>query len=92
MQIAYISARPDVFFDTLSRVKEFMGFVTEIIVVVPESLADIYTSRASECNLIVHTDEAVTGKTRSDLNQLDHQALNYLVSGVAPGRDWYSCM
>ena len=77
MQIVYLSARPEVFSETLRLAERLMPFLSDALVVVPQSMVDRFRSVHSRLGLVVITDEEVTGCSRTELNQLDHTALNY---------------
>ena len=77
MQIVYLSARPEVFSATLMVSARLMPFLSKALVVVPERMVDKFKSVQTRLDLVVLTDEEITGCSRGELHQLDHSALNY---------------
>ncbi len=71
MQIAYLTARPDVFRQTLGHVRALMDFVDDVVVVVPRAQADAYASD----DLTVLVDEDLLPGV--DLGALDHSSRNF---------------
>ena len=71
MQIAYLSARPELFAETLGHVRHFAPFLDDVVVVVPERLATEFEGLAT-----VLTDEAVTGRPASELSAMAHTTRN----------------
>ena len=74
MQIVYLSARPELFAETLGHVRHFAPFLDDVVVVVPERLEGDFGGLGT-----VLTDEAVTGRSSAELADMAHTTRNYLL-------------
>jgi hypothetical protein len=74
MQIVYLSARPALLAETLGHLAHFAPFIDDVVVVAPERLASEMPSDTT-----VLTDEAVAGRTTSELAEMPHTSRNYLL-------------
>lgn len=74
MQIVYLSARPELLAETLGHVDHFAPFIDDVVVVAPAALAGRFPD-----GVTVLTDEAVSGRSSSDLAALAHTSRNYLL-------------
>lgn len=82
MQIVYLSARPDLLRETLEHVRHFDPFIDDVVIVVPERMASKFDDLGT-----VLTDEAVTGRSSSNLASLAHTSRNYLLRAAAVAHD-----
>lgn len=74
MQILYLSARPDLFRQTLEHVAHFAPFFDDVVVIAPDRLASSFETLGT-----VLTDEELTGRTTSELSAMAHTSRNYLL-------------
>ena len=74
MQIAYLTARPDVLAETLVHVRHHMPFVGEVVAVAPSRLTRAVSAVDGVRAL---TDEEVTGATTAEIEQWDHTTRNF---------------
>ncbi|MGI9604865.1 MAG: hypothetical protein ACR2P0_01880 [Acidimicrobiales bacterium] len=82
MQIVYLSARPALLRETLSHVEHFAPFLDDVVIVGPERLASDFEGLGT-----VITDEALTGRSTSELGALDHTSRNYLLRTAMLGHE-----
>ncbi len=79
MQIIYISDRPDQLIETISHVDHFMGFITEGIIIGPESQQSEYDRLDSRIKIIFIAEEEILGDRHANFKKLDHQKKNFLL-------------
>ncbi len=72
MQIVYLSARPELFRETLEHVRHFAPFIDDVVVVVPERMQHAFEGTGT-----VLTDEDLTGLRSDALADLPHTGRNY---------------
>ncbi len=82
MQIVYLSARPELFRETLEHVNHFAPFIDDVVVIVPERMRAGFEDTAT-----VLTDEGLTGRTTAELRALPHTGRNYLLRTAAASHD-----
>ncbi len=73
VQIAYLSARPALFHETLEYVRHHLGFIDDIVVVTPSGLAH----QMAGDDITVLTDEDVLGDRHAAVTGSDHTTRNY---------------
>ncbi len=80
MQIVYLSARPDVFVETLTHVAAKMPFVDDVVVCVPRALRDTFEEAGSADTglplLVVDDESIVPGVSLAALN---HSQRNFML-------------
>ncbi len=81
MQILYLSARPDLFAQTLEHVAHFAPMFDDIVVIAPGRLASSFEG------VTVLTDEELTGRTATELASMAHTSRNYLLRTMAARHD-----
>ncbi len=74
MQIVYLSNRPEILQVTLERVRLFLPFVDEVLIVAPESTHKSIKYPPSLNIVVLSDEELIDGR---DKKNLDHQSLNY---------------
>lgn len=74
VQILYLSARPALLRETLGHVAHFAPMFDDVVVVVPERLAADFDGVGT-----IITDEALTGRSSSELSAMAHTSRNYLL-------------
>jgi len=79
MQILYISNRPDQLIETIAHVDYFMSFITEGIIIGPESQQAKYDKLESRIEITFIAEEEVLGDKYAGFQQLDHQKRNFLL-------------
>ncbi len=80
MQIVYLSARPDIFAETLGHVAAKMPFVDDVVVCVPAKMRDRFAASAataSELPVAILDDESIAPDV--NLGALDHSQRNFLL-------------
>ena len=79
MQIAYLSARPRLFSETLGHVSHFAPFINDVVVVCPEPMADEMRSvgTAQDLPVSVITDEELLDLDTAQISAIDHATRNY---------------
>ena len=82
MQILYLSARPELFRETLDHVAHFAPMFDDVVVVVPERLAAQFSGTGT-----VITDEELTGRSTHELQSMPHTSRNYLLRTTAVTHD-----
>ncbi len=85
MQISYLSARPDVFFETLEHVRGLMPWIDDVVVVVPERLKSVFEQRDPDNALTVLTDEELLPDIA--LDSLDHARRNFALRAAMVRHD-----
>ncbi len=78
MQIVYISARPNLFQETLEHVRHFAPFIDDVVVIAPDRMAQAFDGHGT-----VLTDENLTGRSSAELQAMPHTARNYLLRTCA---------
>jgi len=79
MQIVYISNRPDRLIETIAHVNEFMPFITEGIIIGPDSQQAKYGNLESRIEFTFISEEEILGDEYSAFQNLDHQKRNFLL-------------
>src|SRR5271170_4704979 len=89
MQIVYISNNIDNFRETLPYIRHFMGFITDVVVFVPEHLVSSYIELDCGATVISERD-LLNDRQRHDLDRylehpaLNHCKINYLLRAALP--------
>jgi hypothetical protein len=77
MQLVTLSTRPEVLAETWAHVRQFMGWVDELVVVTPKALAPRFAIDGAT----VLSDEDVTALSTGQLSALDHTERNFTIRG-----------
>ena len=79
MQIVYISNRPAQLKETIAHVEYYMPFITDGVVVCPQSQHADFSNIVSNINFVIISENEILGKKFDSFQHLDHQEKNFLL-------------
>ena len=79
MQIVYISNRPAQLKETIAHVEYYMPFITDGVVVCPQSQHSDFSNIESNINFVIISENEILGKKFDSFQHLDHQKKNFLL-------------